>query len=138
MLVQTLLLWQGGFLFYTAVVVPIGTDAHGAFNQGRITREVTVVMNIIGAVALVVFAWDQWHERSRWRWASWSVLALTLFGLLMLHGRIDAHIDFGAGYIADYPRFYFWHRVYLYVATLQWLAGLVYTGQLVRMWSKRA
>ena len=44
---QSLMLWQGGFLFYAAVVVPIGTDVlGGSFEQGRITRFVTEQMNV--------------------------------------------------------------------------------------------
>ena len=39
--VQALLLWQGGFLFYAAIVVPVGTDELGsAFAQGKITARV--------------------------------------------------------------------------------------------------
>ena len=42
LVVQLLMLWQGGFLFYVVFVVPVGTDVLGSsFEQGRITRFVT-------------------------------------------------------------------------------------------------
>ena len=46
------MLWQGGFLFYAAVVVPTGTEVLGSFEQGRVTRHVTDWLNGIGAVTL--------------------------------------------------------------------------------------
>jgi hypothetical protein len=140
LVVQALLLWQGGFLFYAAVVVPIGTDTLGPFAQGRVTRHVTDVMNLIGAIALVVLAWDQWANVAsaryrRARWALWGVLATTLAGLAVLHAAVGRHVDFGSdGRVTDYPAFYLWHRVYLYVSTLQWVAGLAYTAIMLRAW----
>src|ERR671917_504286 len=50
LLLWLLLLWQGGFLFYTAVVVPIGTDVLGSpLVQGLITRRVTDWLKLFGA-----------------------------------------------------------------------------------------
>ena len=67
---------------------------------------------------------------------TWFVLALLLAGLWLLHPRVEAQIDFTTGHIADYPTFYFWHRVYLYVASVQWLAGLCYAWFLVASWQR--
>ena len=54
-----LMCWQGGFTFYTAVVVPIGTAVlETALAQGWITRQVTVYLNLAGAAALVMLGWD--------------------------------------------------------------------------------
>ena len=42
--------WQGGFTFYAAVVVPVGTEVLGSsMEQGSITRRVTVYLNMAGA-----------------------------------------------------------------------------------------
>ena len=75
---QAFLLWQGGFLFYTAVVVPIGTDVLGsALVQGLITRRVTDWMNLFGAVWALAFAWDVAacrdpdRRRRLARWLGW-------------------------------------------------------------------
>ena len=121
------MLWQGGFLFYAVVVVPTGTEVLGSFHQGRVTREVTLSMNLIGVVTLLLLAWDQCRTAKvrRARWLIWSVLATTLVALFVCHARIEAFVEFTReGRIEDYPAFYFWHRVYLCVSTAQWLAGL--------------
>jgi hypothetical protein len=140
LVVQALMFWQGGFLFYAAVVVPTGTDVLGSFDQGRVTRHVTDAMNVIGAAALIVLAWDQWANREpRWcrraRWVAWALLAAGLVALAVLHPMIESFVDFEAdGRVNDYRSFYFWHRVYLYVAAAQWVAGLAYVGLMLRAW----
>jgi Domain of unknown function (DUF4149) len=143
LVVQALMLWQGGFLFYAAVVVPTGTDVLGSWSQGRVTRHVTDSMNVIGCVAAVVLAWDQLAQRdpARWRrrtrWTLWGLLVATLAALAILHPAIERHVDFGVnGHVTDYPAFYDWHRVYLYVATAQWVAGLGYVAVTLRAWSR--
>ena len=132
LVIQALLLWQGGFLFYAAVVVPTGTELLGSFEQGRVTRHVTNSMNLIGAVTLIILAWDQFatgdsNRSRRARWVLWAVMAIGLVALVILHPRIESYVNFGpGGHVSDYPAFYVWHRVYLYVATTQWVAGLIY------------
>jgi hypothetical protein len=137
LVVQALMLWQGGFLFYAAVVVPTGTEVLGSFQQGRVTRHVTDTMNVIGAITLVVFAWDQVCSLAlrRTRWTLWSVLAIGLLTLFVLHPRIESYVDFSAGGgISDYAAFYYWHRVYLYVASAQWFVGLAYVAVMLGSW----
>src|SRR5947209_19521490 len=59
LLLWLLMFWLGGFTFYAAVVVPIGTEVLGsAADQGWITRRVTPWLNVAGAVALAGWAWD--------------------------------------------------------------------------------
>jgi hypothetical protein len=53
--------------------------------------------------------------------------------LAVVHLRVEAYLDASM----DYQTFYFWHRVYLYVATAQWVAGLGYVLVLVRAWAIR-
>ena len=54
-----LMFWLGGFTFYASVVVPVGQRELGShLEQGFITRQVTNYLNLSGAVALVVLAWD--------------------------------------------------------------------------------
>jgi hypothetical protein len=137
LVIQALLFWQGGFLFYAAVVVPIGTDVHGPFRQGMVTRHVTDWMNVIGAVAVAILAWDQLANGDsrayRWsRWGLWFVLASGLVALGLIHPRIEPYIDSSM----DYHEFYQWHRAYLYVASAQWVAGLAYVAVMLRAWAK--
>jgi hypothetical protein len=141
LVVQALMLWQGGFVFYAAVVVPTGTDVLGSFPQGRVTRHVTDAMNLIGMAALAVLAWDQFQNRDsnggrRLRWAIWASLAAAQAALFLLHSRISSHVDFAMdGAILDYWAFYLWHRIYLCVAAAQWAAGVVYVAVMLRAWN---
>lgn len=136
---QALLVWQGGFLFYAAVVVPIGTRLHGGFAQGMVTRHVTDWLNGIGAVALAILAWDQWANGDRRglriaRWGLWAALVGSLAGLALVHQKIEPYIDS----VMDYDAFYQWHRVYLCGAALQWVAGLAYVMVMVRAWAAKS
>ena len=137
--IQALMLWQGGFLFYAVVVVPTGTEVLGSFAQGRVTRHVTESMNLIGVVTLAILAWDQLQGPRtcrKSRWFLWTFFALSLAVLFWLHHQVERHVDFAAdGRIVDYPAFYFWHRVYLYVITAQWTIGLVYVAIMLRAWN---
>jgi hypothetical protein len=138
LVIQALLVWQGGFFFYAAVVVPVGSRVHGAFGQGMVTRNVTDWMNVIGAVAVVVLGWDQWangdSRTSRWaRWGLWTVLAGGLVALAVLHTRLEAYLDSSM----DYRTFYGWHRIYLTVAGIQWIAALAYVAVLLRAWARQ-
>ena len=63
-----LMFWLGGFTFYAAVVVPVGQEDLGShLEQGFITRQVTKYLNLSGAIALLLLAWDvvASHDRSR-------------------------------------------------------------------------
>jgi hypothetical protein len=89
-----LMFWQGGFLFYAAVVVPIGQSVLGShLEQGMITRQVTTYLNLAGCISLFIFGWDtraardssrprrlgRWASCSRWRsrWLRYSVYMST-------------------------------------------------------------
>ena len=138
LVIQALLVWQGGFFFYAAVVVPIGTDVHGPLGQGMVTRHVTDWMNLIGAAAVLMLAWDQWANGDprllrRVRWGLWAVLVGSLTGLALVHPRVTEYVEF----TADYRTFYLWHRVYLCVSAAQWVAGVVYVVVMLRAWQQR-
>ena len=139
LVVQVLLLWQGGFLFYAAVVVPVGTRLHGPAGQGAVTARVTDALNAVGAVALAALALDlrlardPHLRRTRYRWAAWGV-ALVCLGLqVYLHVRLDALMGDDRRAVAD-ASFYAVHRVYLWASTVQWLACLPLTWWTLRAW----
>lgn len=140
LVVQMLMLWQGGFLFYASFVVPTGTEVLGnSFEQGRITRHVSMSMNWVGLVALAVFAWDILRCRSARApglclWGSWLVMALGLAALFAIHPRLLELVDFSTSTFEDRGRFRFWHRTYLWICTFQWLAGLIYTVATLTAW----
>ena len=93
--------WQGGFLFYTSVVVPLGQKVLGSdLQQGFLTQQVTDSLNWAGVATLPFLAWDlvRGDKRSwvgRGRWGCWMGLAATLAegaGVIVTPGE-----TFGAG-----------------------------------------
>lgn len=133
--------WQGGFLFYTAEVVPIGTEVLGsAKDQGFITRRVTVKMNQIGAVAVVIFAIDLFVSRSPSRRrlyaraAIWAGLAVPLVILIILHSRLDEMLDPEYGEVLNSRQFHVLHRAYLWTSTAQWFLGVAFLALAIWTW----
>jgi Na+-driven multidrug efflux pump len=132
--------WQGGFTFYASVVVPIGQQVFGPLRQGFLTRQVTVYLNLAGALALVVLVWDlltardpsKWRRRTRW--LLWIGMMLTLLWLIRLHGLLDEHLVAKGYIIRDADAFRPGHRLYLWISTVQWAWGLLYVLATVAAW----
>ena len=127
----TFALWWGGFTFYAIVVIPTAQKVLRSHTRvGFITQEVTQWINWCGALALVLLLWKLLAEpphaprARRWLWISWCMMLAAQLTLFLLHPQLHALLDFSAREITDEPRFYFLHRVYLCVATVQWLAAL--------------
>ena len=134
--------WQGGFTFYSAVVVPIGGSVlRSEPTQGFITREVTEYLNLAGVVALAIWAWELSAEplpRRLLSWSLWLVMAAALAALFWLHVRMDAHLDPDELRIHNRSGFRTLHRAYLILSTVQWVAALVLLGGTLRAWMKSA
>jgi len=135
-----LFFWQGGFVFYASVVVPTGQsvlDSH--FRQGLITQQVTIWLNISGAIALVAMVWEclAARDRSRWRYwgriALWLVMLLSLGGLFKVHALLDYMLE-QTSYSPDPVEFRLLHRLYLWVQTVQWGAAVVYLALALAAW----
>lgn len=143
LVVQALLLWQGGFLFYSGVVVPIGTDVLGsAAAQGAITARVTDALNVCGAVGLAVAGWDlarardPVRRRTAARWWCWSVAAVCQFALFVLHVILDSLMDPGRTHVVvPASSFRPFHRMYLWASTIQWFVCLPLVWWALRAWS---
>src|SRR5262245_9782885 len=107
LVLAALMFWQGGFVFYAGVVVPIGTEVLGsAQEQGRITRRVAVWLNWTGAVALIPLGWDAWVDRRnrigrRGRIATWVILAAGQLVLFCLYPTLDSMFDPEAVHISE-------------------------------------
>ncbi len=136
-----LMFWQGGFTFYTAVVVPTGTAVlESALAQGWITRQVTVYLNLAGAAALVMLGWDMLAcldpcaRRRVLRWLVWCLLGACLVSLVWLHGRLDALMDPVHKVIDSHARFRPLHRWYLWISTCQWACGLAALFLMLQAW----
>ncbi len=124
LVLYALLFWQGGFLFYSSIVVPIGTDELGALQQGFITRRVTHNLNLVGTVALIVLASEllsPGHPLRRLTRASlWFGMVLAQVGLFHYHARLDTLLRPEEMTVIDPGAFRPAHRIYLWISTVQW------------------
>ena len=140
LVVQVLLLWQGGFLFYTAVVVPTGTSVLGSASAQARSPRVTDALNRIGLVGLAILAVelgltrDPIAKRTLARWWCWWVLFVAQFLLLYFHCLLDAFMDPERTRVVIRPPFYPVHRLYLWASTAQWLACLVLVWLTLLAW----
>jgi hypothetical protein len=138
LLLWLFMFWQGGFLFYSAVVVSIGSDVQGSdFAQGLITRRVSTALNLTGLAVLLVWTLDLVAERDtrlKRRWTVWFFLIVTLGVLVWLHPRMDALIDLEQERLRDDGLFRHLHRWYLRVSTAQWIASVVFTLWTLQNW----
>lgn len=117
-------LWLGGLTFYSALVVPAGTEVIGRTEQGFVTRLVTLKLNWIGVGVLVVLLWNVVTSRRPMLFATWLMLAAVQIFLMVHHARLDALLDIESHEVLDSAAFYASHRIYLIATTVQWLAGM--------------
>ncbi|MBY0514071.1 MAG: hypothetical protein K2P78_09200 [Gemmataceae bacterium] len=137
-----LAVWQGGFFFYAAVVVPAGTDVLGsAAGQGAITVRVTDGLNLCGVLGLAAVAWDvalsrdPARRRTAARWWCWAAMLACQYLLLVLHAVLESLMDPTRTHVQVRPPFYTVHRIYLWVSTVVWVAGLALVWWTLRAWA---
>ena len=141
LVILALAIWFGGFTFYAEIVIPSGHKVlHSHIRVGLITQEVTRWLNLIGVVALAIFAWDIAALRKtgdkkllRMLGGSWAIMVLMQIALFALHPVLDSQIVERESIEST---FYNLHRVYLIVATAQWLATLVYIWSSLKLWKE--
>ena len=142
LVLQSLMLWQGGFLFYATFVVPIGTEILGsAQEQGKITRLVTEQLNLVGGVALVFLLWDLLATRQvrfqfRLRLGLWFLMLMSLLAMIWLHFQLESIIDAAIESPLDRRVFRPLHRLYLWLTTLQWAAAVIFSISMIRIWTR--
>jgi hypothetical protein len=141
LLLVTLMFWQGGFMFYGAIVVPVGSEVLGShLTQGFITRAVTNYLNLAGAVALAVWCWDVAAERTstrrrrRLRWLVWSLLVVLLGVLAWLHLRLDEFLDTDSFRVLDQSGYHRLHERYLLISTVQWAGAIFLAALTILAW----
>ena len=143
LLIATFAMWFGGFGFYASIVVPIGTDILGAaIEQGVITQQVTVWINILSGVALIAMAiesatrWNLTNTSTRWLMLGINLsIAGCLTVLIYLHPIMDGMFDSSELLIRDGKQFYRLHQAYLWTSTLQWLLGWAWLAVLISSWT---
>lgn len=144
LVLAVLLFWQGGFLFYSSVVVPVAEEVlvagQSSVTQGFITRRVTVYLNLAGAVAAVPLLLDALASTDRARWRKylrlllWAGMALTLALLAWMHPRVDMFLSDEFQIVGDMKSFRRWHRAYLWTSTVQWALGVAAMGLMLWAW----
>ena len=139
-LVLAFAVWQGGFIFYGGVVIPIGTRVLGSdLQQGFVTQSVSQVLNWIGVVCLLVWAayiavdsktLEPANNISTIQryirllpWLAWIGLAIGMLALFLLHFLMDLQLDSNAQMVRDIQNFKQLHRLYLGVSTSQWIVA---------------
>jgi uncharacterized membrane protein len=146
LVMTALLFWQGGFLFYASVVVPVAQkelatpqepDSHR--RQGFVTRRVTNFLNLSGAIALAILALELMSaDHKRWRRLArailWLGMAAALALLVWLHIHLDSMLDPDQRLILDREQFYASHRAYLWISTVQWAFGVVFLWLTLAAW----
>ncbi|MDG1875290.1 MAG: hypothetical protein P8J27_15355 [Mariniblastus sp.] len=137
--------WFGGFTFYIAVVVPTGTQVLGSARiQGFVTQQVTWHLNWITAIAVVLMLWEVFAEfpkkyrRSRMLAVSLVIAILVLMlALVWIHGILNGFLDFENRSVRQKATFYQWHRLYLWISTIQWALGILFAWLLVKNWTRQ-
>jgi hypothetical protein len=148
LLLGSVVVWQGGFVFYAGVVVPTGGELHGHFGQGLVTQRVTHWLNLFGLVCHVAYFWELMATKGPrflgaaaprvrwWKWSLWGASLAMLNALAFVHMRMDWLIDAGARTTGD--GFRGWHIAYLWLSTAQWLIAAVLGWATVGPPSRRA
>jgi hypothetical protein len=152
LVIAALMFWQGGFVFYASVVVPVGSEVFsrhypaphgeevsGKRQQGRITRIVAHWINLSGAVALVPLAWDLFAGADTGRRRRWRVLLLLTIALLLailfgLYRQLDSQFQRDNLHIVDEANFLVRHRAYLWLIAAQWGCCVAYLALTLRAW----
>lgn len=141
--ILALLFWQGGFFFYTSVVVPTATDVIGGLQQGFITRHVTVILNSTAAIVLGILLLGWFLDRASHKGRHgptlffWIGMAVCQLGLFWLHPQLDRLLDPDLSLVNNRHEFRFLHRIYLWVSTVQWGCAVLFLLLTLAAWRRR-
>jgi hypothetical protein len=133
-----LMFWLGGFTFYASIVVPVGQKLLGPGQQGLVTTKVTNYLNLSGAIALAILAWDlaalkNGQGRRRFLWLCWVAMVLTLGLLVYFHQVLVDMMPHRPGSL-DAGSFRTMHSMYLWTSTVQWVCGVAYVVLTLAAW----
>ncbi len=140
-LILCLAFWQGGFMFYGGVVVPVGASVLGSeTEQGFITQAVTNYLNVAGVVCVLVWGialkldGPRASRTVRAAWILWSLVAVALGIQIGLHVIMDRWLDTASRTILDETKFIRFHEAYLTTSTIQWLLCLALLAVTLSAW----
>jgi hypothetical protein len=115
--------WWGGIFFYAVVVVPIGTEAIGAVEQGFLTQQVSQMHNGLSILFLLCLLVEAIRSRSVGVGAIVATLALNLVLMFVWHSHLTHAMDFEKRAVP--ATFYNQHAVYLWLFAAQWIQGML-------------
>jgi hypothetical protein len=131
-----LIFWQGGFMFYGAVTLPVIRELFGS-EGSFVTQRVTMGINLAGTIALLVTFFDLYLSplpSKRWRWLVWLLMFLPQPVMVWMHHEMSAQM-LSRGFRPNFDSFMSnWHRPYLVLSSLQWLVGMICVWQSLRAW----
>ena len=134
-------LYWGGLTFYTGFVVRISHDVLAdPIEGGLITQRVTELLQYLGVAATILMFLNNWSVSRHARAYAVSLnvcttcLLLSLIGLFLVHGQLDAVIDIGVPEITDRDAFTIGHRRYNQLTTVEWIATAVYLPVTLFAW----
>jgi hypothetical protein len=140
-LLTSFMLWQGGFTFYGAVVIPAGHRVLGTHLEvGFITQDVTLWINVLGDISCALLLLNLLSFGHRQRRLTQGllgtllVIAVAQIVLHLLHPAMDALLDSKDHELLQRPAFDRLHRIYLLTATLQWVAAMVQLWLVICGW----
>jgi len=136
--------WLGGLTFYSLVVIRASHQVVGNHAKvGFITQKATVGLNRIGAGALTLMLWNvaaSWRPSGPWTRrglaAAWIAAAAAHAWIFVLHGRLDAMLDFQARQVQAGAPFRSPHELYLIATSIEWTAGMVYLLAALTGWRR--
>lgn len=134
-------LYWGGLTFYTGFVVRISHDVLAdPIDGGLITQRVTELLQYLGVTATILMFVNNWSVFRLSRayglalTACTTCLVLSLIGLFIVHGHLDAVIDIDVPEITDRDAFTIGHRRYNQLTTIEWIASVVYLPATLFAW----
>ncbi len=134
-----LLMWLGGFLFYSTIVIPIGRSVlRPPSHQTFVTREVTKIVDYFGAASMVILLWDTMATRShrKSRGILWIGMTLTVAALAWVRVHLASYMDPETMTITDREAIRPYHLGYIIIGGAQMILGLIYIGVTLRSWHR--
>ena len=139
----TFAVFWGGLTLYTGIVVRVSHAVlDDPFDGGLITQGVTRWLQVLGFIAVPFMVWNGIAIRAiakRYGAALLvlaTLLAISLVGLVVTHGHLDAVIDIDGRSITDREAFDAGHRRYNQWTTLEWVVSLAYCLVTVNAWRR--
>lgn len=138
----SLLFWQGGFMFYGGVVVPVGGALLGSeTEQGFITQSVTNYLNMAGVVCLLLWLAELSLSRKtrlqRIERSLWGLNSVALSVLVVTHQMMNKTLNREAFSINDPTAFDSLHKIYIGTSSVQWALSLVMLFLMLLRWNQQ-